>query len=141
MKIIVFSDSHGTIDWMIAAMEEEKPDHIFFLGDHDRDGWDLSRIYPMIPIHVVRGNCDWGPGLEDLVMELGGIRFFLTHGHRYGVKGGLLRLEQAGYVAGADMVCFGHTHIPADINENGRVRMFNPGTVGGVRGGRGGRSG
>ena len=83
MKIIVFSDSHGKLDWMIAALEMERPDHIFFLGDHERDGWDLSRLYPMIPLNAVKGNCDFGPGLEDWVVELEGVRFLLTHGHLY----------------------------------------------------------
>ena len=136
MKILVFSDSHGKLDWMIAAMETEKPNHVFFLGDHERDGWDLSRMYPMIPLNAVKGNCDWGPGLEDWVVELEGVRFLLTHGHLYGVKTGLSRLEAAGFRTGADMICFGHTHLAVDINEPGRIRMFNPGTIGGPHGQR-----
>lgn len=136
MKIIVFSDSHGKLDWMIAVMEAERPDHVFFLGDHEKDGWDLNRIYPTIPLNAVKGNCDWGPGLEEWLVELEGIRFLLTHGHLYGVKTGLFRLEQAAMRTGADMVCFGHTHIPVDVKEPGRARLFNPGTIGGPYGQR-----
>lgn len=136
MKILVFSDSHGKLDWMIAAMEAEKPDHVFFLGDHERDGWDLNRLYPAIPLNAVRGNCDWGPGPEEWVVELEGVRFLLTHGHLYGAKTGVSRLEGAGLRTGADMVCFGHTHMPLDRNEPGHVWLFNPGTIGGPYGQR-----
>lgn len=136
MKIVVFSDSHGKLDWMIAAVEMEHPDHIFFLGDHERDGWDLSRLYPAIPLNAVKGNCDYGPGLEDWVVELDGIRFLLTHGHLYGAKTGYSRLEAAGLRCGADVVCFGHTHRAVDLQEPGRLRLFNPGTIGGPHGQR-----
>ena len=136
MKIVVFSDSHGKLDWMIAAVELEHPDHIFFLGDHERDGWDLSRLYPTIPLNAVKGNCDYGPGLEEWVVELDGIRFLLTHGHLYGAKTGYSRLEAAGLRCGADVVCFGHTHRAVDLQESGRLRLFNPGTIGGPHGQR-----
>ena len=134
MKIVVFSDSHGKLDWMIAAVEAEKPNHIFFLGDHERDGWDLSRIYPMIPLHAVKGNCDWGPGSEEWLVELNGIRFLLTHGHLYGAKTGTVRLSAAGVRTGADVVCFGHTHVPMNRISPEGVRLFNPGTIGGPHG-------
>lgn len=119
---------------MIAAMEAERPNHVFFLGDHERDGWDLSRMYPDIPLNAVRGNCDWGPGSDEWLVELEGVRFLLTHGHLYGAKTGYSRLEEAALRTGADMVCFGHTHMPLDLNEPGRARLFNPGTIGGPHG-------
>ena len=135
MKILVFSDSHGKLDWMITAVEEERPDRIFFLGDYERDGWDLSRLYPVLPINVVKGNCDWGPGCEECLVQIDEVRFLLTHGHLYGVKTGFARISAAGVRADADMVCFGHTHVPTDRLENG-IRLFNPGTIGGPRGQR-----
>lgn len=134
MKIVVFSDSHGKLDWMIAAVEAEQPDHIFFLGDHERDGWDLSRLYPAIPLNAVKGNCDYGPGLTDWVVELEGVRFLLTHGHLYGAKTGCSGLAAAGARCGADVICFGHTHRTADVQEPGWPRLFNPGTIGGPYG-------
>lgn len=134
MKIVVFSDSHGKLDWMIAAVEAEKPNHIFFLGDHERDGWDLSRLYPVIPLNAVRGNCDWGPGAEEWLVELEGVRFLLTHGHRYGAKTGYSGLIGAGLRTCADVVCFGHTHTAVDKMTDEGVRLFNPGTIGGPHG-------
>lgn len=136
MKIVVFSDSHGKLDWMIAAVEAERPNHIFFLGDHERDGWDLSRMYPAIPLNAVKGNCDWGPGTEEWLIELDGVRFLLTHGHLYGAKTGTTRLIAAGVRTGADVVCFGHTHTALDRITPEGVRLFNPGTIGGPCGQR-----
>ena len=75
MKILVFSDSHGAMGKMVEAMEHERPHHVFFLGDHYRDGIELSQLYPDIPMDIVRGNCDWGKGPDLRVVELEGVRF------------------------------------------------------------------
>ncbi|HCO62666.1 MAG TPA: YfcE family phosphodiesterase [Clostridiales bacterium] len=132
MNILVCSDSHGRLEEMIAAVEEEQPDYFFFLGDHDRDGRQIHALYPHIPYAGVRGNCDFGPGEEERVVELEGVRMLLTHGHRYQVKGGLDWLAQAAWQQGADLVCFGHTHRAVDTAGFRGVRLFNPGSVGGV---------
>ncbi len=134
MKILVFSDSHGRLGLMLDAVEQEQPDHIFFLGDHLRDSDALADFYPKIPMSAVRGNCDWGVGSDELLVELAGVRFFLTHGHIYGVKSGLTRLASAGSRAGAAMVCYGHTHQAGQELSPEGVWLFNPGTAGGIRG-------
>lgn len=134
MKIIVFSDSHGRLDLMIAAMEEEHPDRIFFLGDHERDGQRLAALYPEVPASIVRGNCDYSGGTAELMVELDGVRFLLTHGHLHRAKQGYALLREAGREALADMVCFGHTHQA--LNERSGVWLFNPGTIGGPYGQR-----
>lgn len=121
---------------MIAAMEAEHPDHVFFLGDHEKDGWALSGMYPQIPLNAVKGNCDFGTGLTDWLVEVEGVRFLLTHGHKYGAKAGTVRLMEAGMSMGADMVCFGHTHVAMDREYPGRPALFNPGTIGSPRGER-----
>ena len=64
---------------MVAAVEEEQPDHVFFLGDNLRDGKALAKLYPGIPMELLRGNCDFGPGADELVVELEGVRFLLVH--------------------------------------------------------------
>ena len=134
MKIIVFSDSHGRLELMTAAMERERPDHIFFLGDYERDGRRLADRYPGVPASIVRGNCDSGGGPAELTVELDGFRFLLTHGHLHRAKLGTALLRDAGREAGADMVCFGHTHQA--LNERSGVWLFNPGTIGGPYGQR-----
>ena len=132
MKILVFSDSHGHLGCMVEAVERERPDRIFFLGDHYRDGAELSDLYPEIPVHAVRGNCDWGSGPEEEELVLAGVRFLLTHGHRYGCKSGLGGLVSEGRRRGVDMVCFGHTHQALHVQGDTGLWLFNPGTAGGI---------
>lgn len=130
MKILVFSDSHRNISPMETAVAEERPDYIFHLGDMERDAEELRGLFPNIPVASVAGNCDFGMGGERyLFFELRGKKFFLTHGHFYGVKLGLDRLINTALTAGADAALFGHTHSPyfACVQE---MMVINPGTVG-----------
>ena len=133
MKILVFSDSHGRLGLMLDAVEKERPRRIFFLGDNYRDGEALADAYPDIPVDMVKGNCDFCPGPVELLVEAEGVRFLLTHGHRYYAKSGTDRLAQAGKEKGAAVVCFGHTHDALNRPEGG-VWLFNPGTAGGIHG-------
>lgn len=132
MKILVFSDSHGSMGKMVEAMELERPHHVFFLGDHYRDGQELAALYPDVPMDLVLGNCDWGPGPDLRIVELEGVRFLLTHGHRYYVKSGLDELLQEGLHRQVDVACFGHTHLAKVVYRQG-IYLMNPGTVGGCR--------
>ena len=115
---------------MRRMIEREKPDYVFHLGDHDRDAEDLRREYPMLPIAGVRGNCDWYSDTPlTLALALGGFRFFLCHGHTYGVKGDILRAVYAAREEKADFLLFGHTHTPC-LDEDGGLRILNPGACG-----------
>lgn len=128
MKILVFSDSHHTMRYMEMAVEQEHPDQVIHLGDHNRDAANLGQLYPMLPILSVNGNCDFDiSGKDTVVAEFRGFRFFVTHGHRYGVKGSLLRLELAAKEAAADVVLFGHTHCGICEEYNG-LWLLNPGS-------------
>lgn len=131
MKILVFSDSHGRLSLMLDAIEQEQPQRVFFLGDNYRDGQALADAYPDIPMDMVQGNCDFSAGPDELLVEVGGVRFLLAHGHRYYAKHGTDRLVEAGVRMGASVVCFGHTHEALNLPERG-VWLFNPGTAGGV---------
>ena len=131
MKILVFSDSHGRLGAMLDAIERERPRRVFFLGDHYRDGQALADAYPDLPMELVRGNCDWDKAPDELLVEAEGVRFFLTHGHRFHAKQGTDRLVEEGKRRGAAVVCFGHTHQALSQPESG-VWLLNPGTAGGV---------
>lgn len=141
MKCLCFSDSHGSSSRMRAALNMH-PDAevVFFLGD------GLSDIEPFVTQNsnrawiYVRGNCDFSPPtlpgklkrVEEITLE--GYKILLTHGDLSGVKSGddgILRLAEA---ACADIVLYGHTHIPRESfvrTESGReVYLFNPGSIG-----------
>lgn len=130
MKALVLSDSHGTMNYMTQAVEKERPDRIFHLGDTSRDAERLQQLYPQIPLHSVRGNCDVASQAPlFLLLTLEGRRLYLCHGHQQGVKYGLLRLALTGAEAGAEAVLFGHTHRPCWEWQNGLL-LANPGTCG-----------
>ncbi len=130
MKILVFSDSHRYVQPMVDAVLAENPQQIIHLGDVEPDAEELSRQFPMIPVASVPGNCDFGSTDEvTKIFTLGGKKFFITHGHRYGVKLGYAKLINTGMTAGADAVLFGHTHEAFDTWLDGTL-IANPGAVG-----------
>ena len=134
MKIAVFSDTHGDIS-RIRLIEKELPplDAVFHLGDFSSDGADIGR-YLGVPCYAVRGNCDYR-GRESVpserVAELGGARFFLTHGHRYRST---YELALAAEESRCGTVLFGHTHEPL-LTASGSVLIVNPGSLSRPRGG------
>lgn len=133
LKILVLSDSHRILSYMERAVRAEQPDYIFHLGDHVRDAEALSRLFPTIPMVYVRGNCDYDSTAPEQQIETwGGVRFLLTHGHRYHVKQDLLYLSMAAREAQVDVALFGHTHSAFCQLYNG-IWLLNPGSCGGWR--------
>ena len=53
----------------------------------------------------------------------------MTHGHKYHVKSGYGSVLYAGQVRHADILLFGHTHIPFCM-DTGDMLAVNPGSVG-----------
>ena len=131
MKILVLSDSHGMLAPMEQAVSATSPDVIVHLGDYHRDAAALEDRFPDIPLVSVPGNCDFPGGDEPLtrVLQWEGVRVLITHGHRYGVKGGLLKLELAAREAEAQLALFGHTHR-ALCEDVGDLWLLNPGSCG-----------
>ena len=120
---------------MKEAIRRERPGFVLFLGDGERDLPALRQAFPDLPLQAVRGNCDAFSELpQELVLTLEGVRFFLTHGHRYGVKTDrrLESLKAAARKNKAQAVLFGHTH-EAFTEWDGGLLIFNPGTAGGFR--------
>ncbi|MCD8125753.1 MAG: metallophosphoesterase [Lachnospiraceae bacterium] len=129
MKILVVSDTHGRLEHFRAVLKRVAPvDRILHLGDVEGDE-DFLRGTVGCPITFVAGNCDrlsrepW-----ERAVELGGRRIFMTHGHRYDVHRGLARLNLAAEEAQADVVLYGHTHIP-DLSYIGERAFLNPGSL------------
>lgn len=140
MKILVLSDSHSSLAFMRYCIDRVKPDHVIHLGDHFDDGQAMAQEYPHIRFHQVPGNCDYcrcDPTLPDtMCYSIGGVRMYMTHGHRHGVKSGLGRLLAEAGKTNAQAVLFGHTHDKLCIYENG-VWVLNPGSCKGFGGSAG----
>ena len=115
---------------MVRAIRQQQPDAVFHLGDCERDTQRLEKEFPDLPLYRVCGNCDREPvNPEVLQLTLDGVKFFLTHGHRYSVKYTLDALLNAAYFVGADMVLLGHTHHAMSETIQG-LYVVNPGTAG-----------
>lgn len=128
-NIVAFSDSHGRLpktEKFLTVLDEA--DYIFFLGDGGSDIEFLTGAYRS-KLHYVFGNCDFRSGRREEQVEIDGVKFLLTHGHEYGVKSGYLNLSYAAREKGADVVLFGHTHLPV-IVKDGPLTLINPGSIG-----------
>ena len=147
MTLLVLSDSHGRPDLIEEAIRRVRPDGILFAGDGLRD---LTRVELPCPLWAVSGNCDWlsapliisgnafEPQTEELV-TVEGIRILLTHGHKYGVKSGPTAAAYRALELGADILVYGHTHVPVEYRlppaeggseERKPLILFNPGSIG-----------
>ena len=133
MKYLVLSDSHGNVDNMVRAVELVKPQGIIHLGDGWRDVEELRELFPSLPLEQVPGNCDFGrfEALER-VLILDDHRVLIAHGHTLGVKTGLLRAQYRALEMNADILLFGHTHVPL-VDAASRPMMMNPGSIGDPR--------
>ena len=130
MKILVLSDSHGNIENMCRCVDLVKPCRILHLGDHIRDAEALRRLYPGLPLETVPGNCDWGcPDAGEKLLEAGGQRILMMHGHTRRVKETKMDAILAARQAGADILLFGHTHR-AMVDRDGPLWIMNPGAAG-----------
>ena len=131
MKILIFSDSHGSLAPMLEIVESQRPQEVFHLGDYLEDAQALSHAYPDLPVTMVPGNCDGWTGLPgQLVVERGGVPILLSHGHVWQVKSGPERALEAARAAGAQVLLYGHTHRPVCRRE-GELWVCNPGAAGG----------
>ena len=130
MKILVMSDSHGAKNLILEVVALESPELILHLGDRDKDCADVEFEYPEIPLRSIRGNCDRGSaGLDIDEFTIDGKRFFMTHGHLFGVKTGYSRIIDTAISRGADVLLFGHTHIP-HYSVISNLVAINPGSIG-----------
>ncbi len=131
-KIIAISDSHGRSALVREVAKIEKPyDLMIHCGDLCDPGLKALGDETGIPFLAVRGNCDSDSSLPaELNFEEGGKRFFVSHGHSYGVKWGTREILARGIRNGADIVFFGHTHEPLLERDPGsNVYILNPGSI------------
>ncbi len=151
MKLLVVSDIHGRYERLIDLMElHADADALVFLGDGVRDLYRAgANLYPFT-IYAVKGNCDVSSvfvsdGSKDapseLTFTLDGFRFYAIHGHTKAVKSSLTNAICAAVEKGADVLLYGHTHIPCEMYLPAQtpakdglldkpLYVFNPGSLG-----------
>jgi putative phosphoesterase len=129
MRIGVLSDTHGLLRPEVLAAFAGA-DHILHAGDIG-DAEVLRDLEKMAEVTAVAGNIDGfrcGKARETARVELSGVRFFLTH---ILDRPRRLRPQIAWDLARApaDVVVFGHSHLPHDEIIEG-VRYLNPASAG-----------
>ena len=132
MKVVVLSDTHSPRQWKgcppALLPHLEAADVILHAGDVCTPDV-LDWLAAFAPVHVVLGNNDvpevagWGAP-ETLEVDLAGVRIGMVHdsGQRQGRAARLRRR-----FPDADLVVFGHSHIPLDETADG-LRILNPGS-------------
>jgi putative phosphoesterase len=105
----------------------EKPELILHLGDYATDGEKIAEELG-INIIIVKGNGDPVSNHNDYeLINIEGKKVFLTHGHKHNVNEGIDNIYYKGLELGADIILYGHTHIPVNIKEN-NIIIMNPGS-------------
>lgn len=137
MRILVMSDSHSAMRYMRLAIDTVKPDAVIHLGDYYDNAETMADEYRHIRFHIVPGNGDFCRCPPDtpkiLCYSIGGVRFFMTHGHMHGVKSGTNRLVQEARENNAQAALYGHTHI-VDHRLDGELMILNPGACNSAEG-------
>ena len=123
IKIVAVSDNHGMMDPII-LLPTLFPDADYFF--HCGDSREPVRRYG--PYAQVRGNNDFYDAPEELVLEVGQHRIYMTHGTRLVYFGEYHYLAQRAKKHQCDIALFGHTHLYTDQTVEG-VRCLNPGSI------------
>ncbi|MCW2527360.1 MAG: phosphodiesterase [Pseudonocardiales bacterium] len=133
MRVVVVSDTHAPRFWKscppAVADHARDADLILHAGDVCTPAV-LDELAQFAPVRVVRGNNDgddilaWG-ATDTAEFEIDGLPVAMIHdsGPR---DGRLTRLRRR--FPQAELVIFGHSHIPMDESVNG-FRILNPGSA------------
>lgn len=138
MEILICSDSHGNQDNLLRMVKEHpEASHLLFCGDGVKDLSVLSEVAPRLIVLAVCGNCDGFSFAADVPYErfftIGGVRILMMHGHTHGVKGSIVRAACYAAQKDADILAYGHTHLPCNESmemDGRRIFVFNPGSIG-----------
>jgi putative phosphoesterase len=139
-KLLVISDTHGSVsvlrivlNW---ARERLPPNDSICCAAFCGDGIsDLQQAADSAGFYsnweYVRGNNDYNAGLfpDSTVFDFADHRFYLCHGHFHNLYSGYFSLVNAAKNNDADIVLFGHTHVPICKREDG-ILLVNPGSAG-----------
>ena len=132
MRVVVLADTHAPRRWKscppAVAEHLERADVILHAGDVCTASV-LEELHTFAPVHAVLGNNDgpdvaeWGAP-ETLELTLAGLTVAMIHDSGQ-ADGRAARMHSR--FPTADLVVFGHSHIPMDQTASG-VRIFNPGS-------------
>lgn len=128
MRILIVSDTHRKHENLDTVLSREgKIDMLIHAGDSEDEHY-VERAVDC-PVHMVAGNCDLFSFLpKEKEFSVGDYNVLLTHGHHYYADRGTMYLKQAARQRKANMVIFGHTHVPL-IDTDDDIIAINPGSL------------
>ncbi len=128
-QALIFSDSHGRIDKVLEILKQyPEAEAVFHCGDIEGDDGRLRMATPH-PVAIVRGNCDYISSLPpEIVTTFAGKKIAMCHGHNQVIYGGVDALKYWGLEREADIVLFGHTHVPF-VEQGSALTVINPGSI------------
>jgi hypothetical protein len=126
-KVLIVSDSHGLTKELEVLRERHLNDVDLMI--HCGDSQLMPDDKAISGYLTVMGNCDFGGGYPmETISEVSGRKLFITHGHRYSVKTSLMNLKYKAEELGANIVCFGHSHVfGAEVIDG--ILFLNPGSI------------
>ncbi|MFI3171551.1 MAG: metallophosphoesterase family protein [Eubacteriales bacterium] len=129
MKILVVSDTHGKHGNLEVAIEKEKPfDMLVHLGDVE-DGEDYIRALVDCDVKMISGNNDFFIQLPgELEFTVQNLKVYMTHGHLQYVSLGTKELIREATTREANLVMFGHIHVPV-LEEAEGMTILCPGSI------------
>jgi len=137
LRIIVISDTHRDFGAMLNIFQRNLDAELFiFLGDGEKELDEMRVRFPDKRILNVAGNCDltsFATGVG--VVTVNNVKIIFTHGHSYGVKGGIDGVLKLAKENKAEIVLFGHTHNRFYAYKDG-VHILNPGSASNPRDGK-----
>lgn len=131
MRILIVSDNHGDKQILQDILQQETFDHSIHLGDSQMDEKWISQNFN----YYVEGNNDfWYSKLED-TFNLGGLNFFICHGHTRGINNLNLTnpIKQIFAEQNVDVILYGHTHAFNVMDVEGKT-VICPGALRMARG-------
>ena len=144
MKILVISDTHGSLDKTVKVFSLVKdPDLVFHMGDilyHGPrnpipEGYNPSKLAEFLRgknINYVKGNCDADVdiallGLPEIprvsIEYMGNFKILRMHGDQFDENDLLDVLKHHD----CNVLIYGHTHIP-ELEKREKFIIFNPGS-------------
>ncbi|HET8772206.1 MAG TPA: metallophosphoesterase family protein [Thermoanaerobaculia bacterium] len=126
LRIGLISDTHGVVHPRVPELFANV-DHIIHAGDVG-GAHVLQDLRALAPLTYVDGNNDDATGEDILRFELAGLRVLLTHILPRPAKPAS-RVVQSLREREADLVVFGHSHLPHNERLGG-VTYFNPASAG-----------
>ena len=123
MEIIVCSDNHGLIDPLEKILKAyPNADAYIHCGDIELEPRYVEKF------HAVTGNNDYFYSYpNELFVEVGDVKIFVTHGHQY-FGDRIEKLAARAVTNHCQIACYGHTHIYDATVEKG-VLCLNPGSL------------